>query len=147
MTLEPGTTLGPYKVVAAIGAGGMGEVYRASDSRLRRDVAIKVLPSQFADSPDSLRRFEHEARSAAALDHPGMLAVFDVGVFEGAPYLVTELLQGATLRQLLGDGRLPLAKVRDLARQLLEALAAAHDRSIVHRDLKPEISSRLTMGG
>src|SRR5437016_2389104 len=101
MSLTPGSRLGPYEVLAAIGAGGMGEVYRARDSRLGRDVAVKVLPASFADNPERLRRFEQEARATGMLNHPNILAVYDVGTHEGAPYLVTELLEGQTLRDEL----------------------------------------------
>jgi serine/threonine protein kinase len=138
MSLASGQRLGPYEIVAPLGAGGMGEVYRALDTRLRREVAVKVLPGEVGAHPDRLRRFEQEARAAAALNHPGVLAVHDFGVEAGAPYLVTELLQGETLREALGRGPLPLAKALALARQLLDALATAHEHGIVHRDLKPE---------
>src|ERR671935_1810260 len=99
MPLSPGSRLGPYEIVAAIGTGGMGEVYRASDARLARDVAIKVLPASFTSDPERLARFEQEARAAAALNHPAILAVYDIGSAEGAPYIVSELLEGATLRE------------------------------------------------
>ena len=138
MPIAAGTRLGPYEVTALIGAGGMGEVYRARDPRLERDVAIKVLPPEFAADPDRLRRFEQEARTVAALNHPNILALFDIGTHKGAPYLVTELLEGASLRERLGGGPLPLGTVVELAAQLASGLAAAHAKGIVHRDLKPE---------
>jgi len=138
MALTSGTKLGPYEIIAPLGAGGMGEVYRARDSRLGRDVAIKILPSSFSRDPDRLRRFEQEARAAGALNHPNILAVYDVGMHDGAPYLVTELLEGATLRDRLSGGALPPRKAVDCAVQIAKGLAAAHDKGIVHRDLKPE---------
>lgn len=137
MTLTPGTRLGPYEIASAIGAGGMGEVYRATDSRLGRDVAIKVLPAGLADDPERLQRFEQEARAAAALNHPNILALYDIGTNADAPYLVTELLEGSTLREQL-TGPLPVRKALDFAVQIARGLAAAHEKGIVHRDLKPE---------
>jgi tetratricopeptide (TPR) repeat protein len=137
-TLEKGAQLGQYKIFARIGAGGMGEVYRARDTRLSRDVAIKVLPSFLSNDPDRLRRFEQEARAAAALNHPNILAVHQMGTYEGAPYLVSELLEGATLREHLKRGPIPLRKVIDCGVQVAGGLAAAHEKGIVHRDLKPE---------
>ena len=127
-----------YEVLALIGAGGMGEVYRARDTRLNRDVAIKVLPGFSSPEPDRLRRFEQEARAAAALNHPNILAVHQMGVYEDAPYLVSELLEGETLRERLKRGALPLRKVIDYGIQIAKGLAAAHEKGIVHRDLKPE---------
>ena len=138
MPLPAGTKLGPYAIQAQIGAGGMGEVYRARDTRLGRDVAIKVLPASFASDADRLRRFEQEARAVAALNHPNILAVHDIGTEDGNPYIVTELLEGRTLRDQLNDGALPVRKALDYATQISEGLAAAHGRGIVHRDLKPE---------
>jgi Tol biopolymer transport system component len=137
MPLTPGTRLGPYAVVSAIGAGGMGEVYRARDGRLNRDVAVKVLPAGAGTDPARQARFEQEARAAAALNHPGILAVFDVGSHDGAPYIVAELLEGAPLDERLGAGALPVRQALDYAVQIARALAAAHARDIVHRDLKP----------
>ncbi|MCJ7440758.1 MAG: protein kinase [Thermoanaerobaculaceae bacterium] len=136
--VTPGTRLGPYEVVALIGAGGMGEVYKARDTRLGRDVAIKVLPAQVAADPDRLRRFEQEARAVAALDHPNILAIHDIGSHEGAPYIVTELLEGESLREKLTGSPLPPRKVLGVAIQVASGLAAAHEKGIVHRDLKPE---------
>jgi len=138
MGLAAGTKLGPYEIVASLGAGGMGEVYRARDPRLGREVAIKVLPSYFCRDLDRLRRFEQEARTAGSLNHPNVLAVYDVGTHDGAPYLVTELLEGATLRDRMAGGAMPLRKATEYAAQVAHGLAAAHDKGIVHRDLKPE---------
>ena len=138
MTLRSETRLGPYEIVSAIGAGGMGEVYRARDPRLGRDVAIKVLPASFSGDPSRLQRFEQEARAAAALNHPNILAVHDIGTQDGSPYIVSELLDGATLRERLRTGPLPVRKAIDYAQQIARGLAAAHDKGIVHRDLKPE---------
>src|ERR1700683_5432521 len=110
MALTPGTKLGPYEIVSPVGAGGMGEVYRARGARLHRDVAIKVLPAAFAREPERLRRFQQEAQAIAALNHPNILAIHDFGEHEGSPYLVTELLEGETLRQRLGAMALPHAR-------------------------------------
>jgi hypothetical protein len=133
--LIAGAKIGPYEIVAPLGAGGMGEVYRARDARLNRDVAVKVLPASFAENSDRLRRFEQEARATGMLNHPNILAVYDVGTHEGAPYLVTELLEGQTLRE-----ELPVShrKTLDYARQVATGLAAAHAKGVTHRDLKPE---------
>src|SRR5579862_3521071 len=138
MSLPPGTKLGPYEIIAPIGAGGMGEVFRAKDTRLGRDVAIKVLPETFAKDADRLRRFEQEARSVAALNHPNILAIHDIGEFNGAPYLVSELLEGHSLRVEMNNGALPTRRAVEYAAQIAQGLAAAHDKGIVHRDLKPE---------
>jgi eukaryotic-like serine/threonine-protein kinase len=136
-SLAPGSCLGPYQVVALLGAGGMGEVYRASDPRLRREVAVKVLSRHCLADQAKLRRFEHEARAAGALNHPNILSVFDIGVQDGVPYVVTELLEGETLKDRMQRGPLPLRECLDAARQLAAGLATAHDKGIVHRDLKP----------
>jgi serine/threonine protein kinase len=138
MPFEAGSTLGPYEIVGALGAGGMGEVYRAHDSRLRRDVAIKVLPAVVADDENRLKRFEQEALATAALNHPNILVVFDVGKHAGTAYVVEELLEGLTLRDLTSTESLPVRKVVDFAIQVANGLAAAHARGIIHRDLKPE---------
>ena len=138
MTLALGSKLGPYEILAAIGAGGMGEVYRAKDPRLSREVAIKVLPASFSADPDRLRRFEQEAKAAGVLNHPNITAVYDIGSHDGAPYVVQELLEGETLRAVLASGRLSPRKAIDNALQIAHGLAAAHDKGIVHRDLKPE---------
>jgi eukaryotic-like serine/threonine-protein kinase len=121
-----------------LGAGGVGEVYRGRDPRLGRDVAIKILPSNASSDPRQLQWFEQEARAAAALNHPNILAVYDVGVHDGAPYIVSELLQGQTLRAWLSDGPIPVRTALDYATQIAQGLAAAHERGIVHRDLKPD---------
>jgi eukaryotic-like serine/threonine-protein kinase len=136
--LTPGTRLGRYELVSLIGAGGMGEVYRAHDSRLRRDVAIKVLPEQLARDPDRLERLEHEARATSALNHPAIVSVFDFGHEDGIAYIVTELLDGETLRQAMPAEGLPVERVLDVALQVASGLSAAHAKGIVHRDLKPE---------
>ena len=133
-----GALFGPYQIVGLIGAGGMGEVYRARDERLKREVAIKVLPSLFSQDHDRLRRFEQEARAAGGLNHPNILAIHDIGSREGAPYVVSELLEGQTLRERLVSGPLPSRKAIDYAIQVARGLAAAHEKGIVHRDLKPE---------
>src|SRR5450759_1181400 len=138
MTIAPGSRLGPYEILAPIGAGGMGEVYRAKDARLGREVAIKVLPASFSNDSDRLRRFEQEAKAAGLLNHPNITAVYDIGSHEGAPYVVSELLEGETLRAALAGGRLSPRKAIDYALQMAHGLAAAHEKGIVHRDLKPE---------
>jgi Tol biopolymer transport system component len=138
MTLTPGTKLGPYEILGPIGAGGMGEVYRARDERLSRDVAIKVLPPSVVGDPDRLQRFEQEARAAGQLNHPNILIVYDIGTHAGAPYVVAELLEGETLRQKMAGTNLSARKAIDYAGQLAQGLAAAHQKGIVHRDLKPE---------
>jgi len=138
MNLTSGTKLGPYEIVSLLGAGGMGEVYRARDSRLRRDVAIKVLPQALSLDADRMRRFEQEALATAALNHPNILAVFDIGTSEGSPYVVSELLEGETLRDRLRSGALATRKALDYAMQIAHGLAAAHEKGIIHRDLKPD---------
>ena len=138
MNLIPGTKLGPYEIVSLLGAGGMGEVYRARDSRLKREVAIKVLPQALSLDADRLRRFEQEALATAALNHPNILAVFDIGADEGRPYVVSELLEGETLRERLRNGPVVVRKALEFAMQMARGLAAAHEKGIVHRDLKPE---------
>ena len=138
MTLAAGTRLGPYEILSPLGAGGMGEVYRARDERLKREVAVKVLPASFSSDPERLRRFEQEAQAAGSLNHPNILAIHDIGMVEGAPYIVSELLDGETLRERLSAGALPARKAIDYAVQIAHGLAAAHEKGIVHRDLKPE---------
>jgi len=138
MALTSGTKLGPYEILAPLGAGGMGEVYRARDSRLDRIVAIKVLPTSLTADTERLRRFEQEARSVAALNHPNILAVHDIGTHNGAPYMVCELLEGETLRERLQGGVLSSRKSVEYAIQIAQGLAAAYDKGIIHRDLKPE---------
>jgi eukaryotic-like serine/threonine-protein kinase len=137
--LTPGEHLGPYEIVGFVGAGGMGEVYRARDPRLNRDVAIKVLHASVAADPERLRRFTTEAQSVAALNHPNVLTIHEVGLQQGEhPFLATELLEGATLRATLEDGALPVSKAIDYARQTASGLAAAHSKGVAHRDIKPE---------
>src|SRR6185436_19730113 len=138
MPLTNGTRLGPYEVLTAIGAGGMGEVYRARDTRLGRDVAIKVLPGHLAGDPDALARFEREMKTIGALSHPNIIAIFDVGRDGATAYAVTELLEGETLGAIVARGPVPVRKVVDYGVQIARALAAAHERDIVHRDLKPD---------
>jgi serine/threonine protein kinase len=138
MPIAPDTQIGPYKIVALIGSGGMGEVYRAHDTRLRRDVALKILPASFTNDPDRLRRFEQEARAVAALSHANIVSVFDIGEANGIHYIVSELLEGDSLRERIPAAGLPVRKAIELAVQFANGLAAAHDRGIVHRDLKPE---------
>src|SRR6202047_5416129 len=153
MSLTSGTKLGPYEILALLGAGGMGEVYRARDTRLGRDVAVKILPDSFARDGDRLRRFEQEARAVAALNHPNILAVFDIGthnqgqlsedqqkegLHNNSPFLVSELLEGESLRAALYGGALPQRKTIEYGVQIAHGLAAAHEKGIVHRDLKPE---------
>ena len=138
MPLTAGTRLGPYEITGALGAGGMGEVYRARDTRLDRDVAIKVLPDTFAADPDRLSRFEREARAVAALSHPGILAIHDFGRADGLTYAVMELLEGSTLRARLDSAPLAPRRAIDVAGQIIRALGAAHEKGIVHRDIKPE---------
>jgi serine/threonine protein kinase len=138
MTLAPGFRLGHYEILAPLGAGGMGDVYRARDTSLDREVAVKVLPERVAASPDALARFEREAKAVAALSHPNILAIHELGRQEGTAYAVTELLEGETLRQRLASGALPQRKAVEQAIQVASGLAAAHAKGIVHRDLKPE---------
>src|SRR5271165_2893653 len=138
MTLTPGTRLDGYEILGPLGAGGMGEVYRARDATLRRDVAIKVLPEYWSRDPERLRRFEQEAQATAALNHPNIVSIFHVGQYDGSPYIVTELLQGETLRERLRKGPMRLREVLDYGVELARGLAAAHDAGIIHRDLKPE---------
>ena len=138
MRLSPGTRLGPYEIRALLGVGGMGEVYRAHDSRLGRDVAVKVLPESVSEDRERLKRFEQEARAAAALNHPNILAVYDVGSHEGSPYIVSELLLGETLRERLSSGAMTVQQALEVATPIARALAAANEKGIVHRDLKPE---------
>ena len=138
MTLSAGARLGPYEILAPLGAGGMGEVYRARDRKLDRDVAVKVLPQTVAADPDALARFEREAKAVAALSHPNILAIHDFGTHEGTVYAVTELLDGETLRGRLDAGTIPQRQALDYALQIVKGLSAAHEKGIVHRDLKPD---------
>src|SRR5260370_24347515 len=138
MAVSSGTKLGPYEIVASLGAGGMGEVYRARDTRLGRDVAIKVLPEALAQDADRLRRIEQEARTIAALNHPNILGIHDIGTHNGAPFLVSEFLEGVTLREKLEAGPLPVRRAIEYALGIAQGLAAAHGKGIAHRALKPE---------
>jgi len=138
MSIAPGTRINHYEVISRLGAGGMGEVYVAEDSRLGRQVAIKVLPADYAKDADRLRRFEQEARATSALNHPNILTIYDLGSHEGAPYIVSELLAGEELRAQLQDGPLPVRQALDYAQQIASGLSAAHEKGITHRDLKPE---------
>lgn len=138
MTLVPGARLGAFEVLGLLGEGGMGQVFRARDTRLGREVAVKVLSGGLAADPKALARFEAEARAVAALSHPGILALYDVGEEGGVRFVVTELLEGETLRAALGRGALSPRRVLEVAAQVTEALAAAHEKGIVHRDVKPE---------
>src|SRR5450432_2805872 len=136
--LSSGTKLGPYELIELLGAGGMGEVYRARDARLDRIVAIKILPAAFSADHDRMQRFAQEARAAAALNHPNILSIFDIGDQQGSLYVVSELLEGETLRDRLRNGAISVRKAIDYALQVARGLAAAHEKGIVHRDLKPE---------
>jgi hypothetical protein len=138
LRLQSGSTVGRYKIDALIGAGGMGQVYRARDPSIERDVAIKVLPADYAADAERLRRFEQEAHASGALNHPNVLTLYDVGTADGRPYLVMELLDGETLRDCVGRGAMPAARACEIASAIARGLAAAHARGIVHRDLKPE---------
>src|SRR5580658_5461785 len=138
MPLAPGAHLGPYEIVSLLGVGGMGEVYQARDSRLGRVVAIKILPTQFATDKDHLHRFEREARSASALNHPNIVTIYDLGQDGSTHYIAMEMIEGKTLRDLLGGGSLPIRKVIEIAAQVAEGLSKAQEAGIAHRDLKPE---------
>jgi serine/threonine protein kinase len=138
MAISAGQKIGPYEVLSSIGAGGMGEVYRAVDTRLGREVALKILPSEFSTDQDRLERFEQEARSASALNHPNIITIYDVGTHNGTSYLSMELVEGKTLRAILDEGLMPLRRVVNIASQLADGLAKAHSAGIIHRDLKPE---------
>src|SRR5437867_5570812 len=138
MALASGTKLGPYEIIAPLGAGGMGEVYRARDTKLGRDVAVKLLPSSFSGDSERLRRFEQEACAAGALNHPNILIIHHIDTHDGAPYIVAELLEGETLRKRMSGTAMAQRRVIDYASQIAHGLAAAHEKGIVHRDLKPE---------
>src|ERR1700686_1627916 len=138
MTLQAGSKLGSYEILAPLGAGGMGEVYKARDKKLDRDVAVKVLPQSVAADPEALARFEREAKAVAALSHPNILAIHDFGDQDGIAYAVMELLEGETLRGKLDAGAIPQKQAVDYALQVAKGLSAAHEKGIVHRDLKPE---------
>jgi len=141
-----GQVLGHYRLLEKIGGGGMGEVFRARDDRLERDVALKIIRRASSADQDRIRRFEQEARAAAALSHPNILAIYDIGIYEGTPYIVSELLEGQTLRQRLFEGPLPVRQAADYGLQIAQGLIAAHEKHIVHRDLKPE-NLFITKGG
>src|SRR6266550_1608239 len=138
MALSPGMRLGPYEIVAPLGTGGMGEVYRARDGRLSREVAVKVLPADFASDAERMSRFAQEARTASALNHPNIVTVYDVGQSGVTSYIAMEWVDGVTLRALLASGPLPIRKLLSLATQMADGLARAHEAGILHRDLKPE---------
>lgn len=138
MPLAPGTELGPYEINELLGSGGMGEVYRARDCRLDRNVALKILPRDFCADQDRRLRFEREARASGQLNHPNVLAILDVGNHDDFPFIVTELLEGESLRQRLQSGPLPQCKSIEIASQIARGLGAAHEKGIVHRDIKPD---------
>ena len=138
MSLAAGEQLGPYEIIAPLGKGGMGEVYRARDTRLRREVALKLLPDAAAHDADSLHRFDRETRAVATLNHPSILAIHDTGSFRAVPYAVTELLEGESLADRLRSGPLHAQKAVEVASQIADGLAAAHEKGIIHRDIKPE---------
>src|SRR3974390_827456 len=138
MPLNVGSRLGPFEILAPLGAGGMGEVYRARDTSLKRDVAIKVLPASYSLDPARLSRFQLEAEAAAALNHPNILSIFHIGQQDGSPYIVSELLEGEPLRSRLRRGPMPLREALETAVEVTQGLAAAHEKGITHRDLKPE---------
>jgi serine/threonine protein kinase len=138
MSISPNTLIGHYTIISKVGEGGMGEVWRARDSKLGRDVAIKVLPAEYSGNKGRLARFEQEAQAAGALNHPNILVIHHIGMHDGAPYIVSEMLEGESLREHLADGPLPQRKALDYGLQLARGLAAAHEKGIVHRDIKPE---------
>ena len=138
MPLQPGTRLGNYEVLSELGSGGMGEVYKAKDLKLGREVAIKVLPQEMASDSQRLRRFEQEARAASALNHPNIVTIYEIGEHDGTPFIAMEYVDGLTLREMLAGGSLPNDKLIRYATQMAEGLAKAHQAGIVHRDLKPE---------
>src|SRR6266849_10070467 len=137
MPLAPGTQLGPYEITTPLGAGGMGEVYRARDTRLERTVAIKILPAQFSSDPLRKQRFEREAKTVSSLNHPNICVLFDVGHQDGTDYLVMECVEGETLARRLEKGPIPLEQVLKFGMQIADALDKAHRNGVVHRDLKP----------
>src|SRR5437773_5765941 len=136
MTLSAGSRLGPYEILGPLGAGGMGEVYRARDTRLSRDVAIKVLPAGLASDPERLKRFEREARSASSLNHPNIVTIYDIGSADSVSYIAMELVSGEPLRTVLVEGALPVRRLLQIGAQVADGLAKAHAVGIVHRDLK-----------
>src|SRR5512141_2590295 len=138
MPLSPGVQLGPYEISVPLGSGGMGDVYRARDTRLSREVAVKVLPAELASDSGRLRRFEKEARAASSLNHPNIVTIYEIGTSDSRSYIAMELVDGKTLRELLFPGPLPLKRLLQIAVQIAEGLAKAHEAGVVHRDLKPE---------
>jgi serine/threonine protein kinase len=138
MTLAAGTRLGPYEVLGPLGAGGMGEVYRARDTRLAREVAVKVLAAELAADVARLKRFEQEARAASSFNHPNIVTIFDIGTTNGVSWIAMERVEGQTLRKLLAGGALPMKRLFAIATQIADGLTKAHEAGIVHRDLKPE---------
>src|SRR5262245_46063689 len=146
MTFKTGTKLGSYEIVEPLGAGGMGEVYRAKDSKLKREVAIKVLPDAFSHDAERVSRFQREAEVLASLNHPHIAAIYDIVTFGDSRFLVLELVEGATLAERIARGPIPLNEALSIARQITEALEAAHDKGVVHRDLKPS-NIKLTVDG
>src|SRR5882724_1181443 len=138
MALAPGSKLGPFEIVASLGAGGMGEVYCARDTRLDRKVAIKLLPAVFSENSIRLQRFEQEARATSSLNHPNIVTIYELGFNGSCPYIAMELVEGKTLRELLSSGQLPMRKVIEIAAQIADGLTKAHEAGITHRDLKPE---------
>jgi eukaryotic-like serine/threonine-protein kinase len=137
MSLQIGQQLGSYEITSLLGKGGMGEVYRASDTKLKREVAIKILPDEFARDPDRVSRFQREAELLASLNHPNIAAIYDIGEASGSRFLVLELVEGDTLADRLGRARIPLEEALRIAKDICEALEAAHEKGVVHRDLKP----------
>src|SRR5436190_514171 len=146
MPLGPGTRLGPYEILSALGAGGMGEVYRARDTKLDRDVAIKVLPQAFAADPERIARFQREAKTLASLNHPHIAAIYGIEESGGTHALVMELIEGEDLSQRLARGAVPIEEALPMAKQIAQALEAAHEQGIIHRDLKPA-NIKVTPGG
>ncbi|HET6266399.1 MAG TPA: serine/threonine-protein kinase, partial [Acidobacteriota bacterium] len=138
MPLSTGLSIGPYEILEPLGEGGMGEVYRAKDNRLGREVAVKILPARLTGNPEALARFDRETRALAAISHPNILTIYDCGTAEDQSYSVMELLEGETLRERLKQTSIPLQKVLDIAIDVSEGLSAAHARGIIHRDIKPE---------
>src|SRR5580704_6126633 len=138
MALAPGSRLGSFEIIAPLGAGGMGEVYRARDPRLDRIVAIKLLPAAFSENNERRQRFEQEARSASALNHPNIVTIYELGQDGSNHYIAMELVEGKTLRELLVSGLLPMRKAIEIAAQIADGLTKAHEAGITHRDLKPE---------